>query len=102
MPTMRSASLIREARLRAGLTQTELAERTGRDRSVVARWEQAVVAPSLETLLGLIRACGFDLPLELVPYDDDRVARLQKNLLLSPERRVRRLLTAVEQDDSGG
>ena len=98
---MRSASLIREARLRAGLTQTELAERTGRDRSVVARWEQAVVAPSLETLLELIRACGFDLPLELVPYDDDRVARLQKNLLLSPERRVRRLLTAVEQDDSG-
>jgi transcriptional regulator with XRE-family HTH domain len=99
---MRSASLIREARLRAGLTQTELAERTGRDRSVVARWEQAVVAPSLETLLELIRACGFDLPLELVPHDDDRVARLQKNLLLSPERRVRRLLTAVEQDDSGG
>jgi len=99
---MRSASLIREARLRAGLTQTELAERTGRDRSVVARWEQAVVAPSLETLLELIRACGFDLPLELVAYDDDRVARLQKNLLLSPERRVRRLLTAVEQEDSGG
>ena len=99
---MRSASLIREARLRAGLTQTELAERTGRDRSVIARWEQAVVAPSLETLLELVRACGFDLPLELVPYDDDRVARLQKNLLLSPDRRVRRLLTAVEQDDSGG
>ena len=99
---MRSASLIREARLRAGLTQTELAERTGRDRSVIARWEQAVVAPSVETLLELVRACGFDLPLELVPYDDDRVARLQKNLLLSPDRRVRRLLTAVEQDDSGG
>ena len=93
---------IRERRKDLGLTQTELAERTGRDRSVVARWEQAVVAPSLETLLELIRACGFDLPLELVPYDDDRVARLQKNLLLSPERRVRRLLTAVEQDDSGG
>jgi transcriptional regulator with XRE-family HTH domain len=99
---MRSASLIREARLRAGLTQTELAERTGRDRSVIARWEQAVVAPSLDTLLELVRACGFDLPLELVAYDDDRVARLQKNLLLSPERRVRRLLTAVDQDDSRG
>ena len=53
---MRSASLIREARLRAGLTQTELAERTGRDRSVIARWEQAVVAPSLDTLLELVRA----------------------------------------------
>jgi transcriptional regulator with XRE-family HTH domain len=94
--------VIREARLRAGLTQTELAERTGRDRSVIARWEQAVVAPSLETLLELVRACGFDLPLELVPYDDERLDRLRKNLLLSPERRVRRLLTVVEQDDARG
>jgi hypothetical protein len=99
---MRSASVIREARLRAGLTQAELADRTRRDRSVIARWEQGVVAPSLDTLLELVRACGFDLPLELVPHDDDRVARLQKNVLLSPERRVRRLLTAVDQDDSRG
>ena len=99
---MRSASLIREARLRAGLTQSELAERTGRDRSVIARWEQAVVAPSVETLLELVHACGFDLPLELVPYDTRADDRLQKNLLLSPERRVRRLLTAVEQDGTGG
>ncbi len=97
---MRSASLIREARLRAGLTQAELAERTGRDRSVIARWEQAVVAPSLETLLELVRACGFDLPLELEPYDDERVDRLRKNVRLSPERRVRRLLTAVEQGEA--
>ena len=99
---MRSASVIREARLRAGLTQAELADRTGRDRSVIARWEQGVVGPSLDTLLELVRACGFDLPLELVSYDDDRVARLQKNLILSPERRVRRLMTAVDQDDSRG
>jgi transcriptional regulator with XRE-family HTH domain len=99
---MRSASLIREARLRAGLTQSELAERTGRDRSVIARWEQAVVAPNFETLLELVRACGFDLPLELVPLDESRQDRLSKNLLLSPERRVRRLLTAVEQDEHRG
>src|SRR5438067_11499241 len=98
---MRSASLIREARLRAGLTQSELAERTGRDRSVIARWEQAVVAPSLETLLELVRACGFDLPLELGPYDEERTDRLRKNALLSPERRVRRLLAAVEQNADG-
>jgi transcriptional regulator with XRE-family HTH domain len=99
---MRSASLIREARLRAGLTQSELAERTGRDRSVIARWEQAVVAPSVETLLELVRACGFDLPLELLPHDESRQDRLNKNLLLSPERRVRRLLTAVEQEEHRG
>jgi transcriptional regulator with XRE-family HTH domain len=88
---MQSADLIREARLRAGLTQYELADLTGRDRTVIARWEHGTVAPSLETLLELLRACGFDLPLELtsyVPASD----RLGKNALLSPERRVKRYL----------
>jgi transcriptional regulator with XRE-family HTH domain len=89
---MWSADLIREARLRAGITQYELAERTGRDRSVIARWEQGAVAPSIETLVELVRACGFDLPLELVPRDPSGEERLRKNALLSPERRVLRYL----------
>jgi len=88
---MQSADLIREARLRAGLTQYELADLTGRDRTVIARWEQGTVAPSLETLLELLRACGFDLPLELTP-DEPASDRLGKNALLSPERRVKRYL----------
>ncbi len=91
---MRSADLIREARLRAGLTQYELAARSSRDRSVIARWEQGVVAPSVETLVELVRACGFDLPLELVPHEPSAGERLRKNALLSPERRVQRLLQA--------
>ncbi len=95
---MRGAQLIREARLRAGLTQAELAERTGQERSVIARWEQGTVAPSIETLVELVRACGFDLPLELVPYEraDER---LDKNMMLSPERRIRRLLSTTEPAD---
>jgi transcriptional regulator with XRE-family HTH domain len=91
---MWSADLIREARLRAGITQYELADRTGRDRSVIARWEQGAVAPSIETLVELVRACGFDLPLELVPRDPSGEERLRKNALLSPERRVLRYLRA--------
>jgi transcriptional regulator with XRE-family HTH domain len=91
---VRSANLIREARLRAGLTQYELAERTGRERSVIARWEQGAVAPSLETLIELVRACGFELPLELVQRDESTIERLRKNVLLSPERRVQRILQA--------
>ena len=89
---VRSAALIREARLRTGLSQAEMADRSGKDRTVIARWEQGTVAPSLDTLVELVRSCGFDIPLELVPYDpapDRRVAELQ---LLSPERRVDRLL----------
>jgi transcriptional regulator with XRE-family HTH domain len=88
---MRSADLIREARLRAGLSQYQLADLTGRDRTVIARWEHGHVAPSLETLLELLHVCGFDLPTELVPYDPAE-ERLQKNALLSPERRAQRLL----------
>ena len=91
---MRSADLIREARLRAGLTQYELAERSGRDRSVIARWEQGTVAPSIESLIELLHACGFDLPLELVRHDPTQHERLLKTALLSPERRVQRLLQA--------
>ena len=98
---MRSAALIREARLRAGLTQTELARRAGRDRSVVARWEQGAVAPSVETLVELVRACGFDLPLELVAYDTEGDRRLEKNVLLSPERRVNRMLAQLERGADG-
>jgi transcriptional regulator with XRE-family HTH domain len=92
---MRSGWLIREARLRAGLTQTELAERTGRDRAVIARWEQEAVAPSMETLVDLVRACGFDLPLVLVPYDTGRDERLESNLKRSPERRLEQLLSEL-------
>jgi transcriptional regulator with XRE-family HTH domain len=91
---MWSAILIREARLRAGLTQQELADRSGRERSVIARWEQGAVAPSLEALLEVIQACGFDLPLELAQRDHSTDERLQKNARLSPERRVQRLLQA--------
>jgi transcriptional regulator with XRE-family HTH domain len=86
--------LIREARLRAGLTQQELAERSGRKRSVIARWERGAIEPSLETFLEIISVCGFELPLELAPRDDSAFERLQRNALLSPERRVQRLLRA--------
>lgn len=92
MGLMVSGDLIREARLRAGLTQEELGERTGRDRAVIARWEQGAVAPSMETVLELVRACGFDLPLELVPYRAEGSERLHKTAALSPERRLLRFL----------
>jgi transcriptional regulator with XRE-family HTH domain len=92
-----SADLIREARLRAGLSQQELAERSGRDRSVIARWEQGAVAPSLESVLDVVRACGFDLPLELVPHDPSRDPSLTR-VEASPEQRLRQLLHA--QDSS--
>ena len=99
---MKSGALLQEARLRAGLTQHQLAERTGRDRAVIARWEQEVVSPSVETLVDLLRACGFDLELVLVPYETDRNERLTANLKLSPERRLEQLVKALEADIARG
>ena len=97
-----SADLIREARLRAGFTQAELAERSGRERSVIARWEQGGSAPSLETLLDLLAVCGYDLPLELAERDDNALARVRESALLSPETRVERMLRARTQQVAKG
>jgi transcriptional regulator with XRE-family HTH domain len=70
----------------------QLAQVSGKDRTVIARWEQGSVAPSLDTLVELLRSCGFDLPLELVEYDRGADERIREIQLLSPERRVDRLL----------
>ena len=99
---MRGADLIREARLRAGLTQQELAQRSGRERSVIARWEQGAVSPSVDNLLEVIQACGFDLPLVLVERQTHQEERLEKNLLLTPERRAQRYLARLEREPSRG
>jgi transcriptional regulator with XRE-family HTH domain len=99
---MRGADLVREARLRAGLTQAELSERTGTQRSVIARWEQGAVSPSFDNMLEVIEACGFDLPLMLVPRDASLNERLDKNRLLSPERRAQRLLGKLDREEGRG
>jgi transcriptional regulator with XRE-family HTH domain len=43
-----AAQIIREARLKAGLTQAQLAERLGRERAQVARWETGGQEPSFD------------------------------------------------------
>lgn len=89
---MRGGELIREARTRAGLTQTELSERTGRDRSVIARWEQGAISPPVESLLTCVHACGYDLPLVLVPLDESADDELRDSLMAPPSERVKRML----------
>ncbi len=86
--------LIREARLRAGLSQGELSERSGKDRAQIARWERDVVQPSFETLRVLVRACGLDLALALVPYevDEEGETRLRERLFRSPQDRLQAML----------
>ena len=71
---MIGGELVREARKRAALTQRELAERAGTTRSGIARLESGRTSPSLEDVQRLMRLAGFELLVELAPFDDsDRV-----------------------------
>lgn len=94
---MAGGELIREARLRAGLTQAQLAELTGRDRSVIARWEQGVMSPPIDGLIEIIHACGFDLPLTLMPVDESADEELRQALLATPSERTEWLLKQLER-----
>jgi transcriptional regulator with XRE-family HTH domain len=85
---MFSADLLREARLRAGLTQAELGRRVHRSQSQIARWERGDVKPSLETLRELIRACGLELTLGLANYDDSYDEWIERYLALPVEERI--------------
>lgn len=84
--------------MRAGLSQAKLGELSGKGKVQVGRWETGVVAPSLDTLLALLRACGFDLPLTLTryePVDDRPLVALQRR---SPGARVDELVARAEQE----
>lgn len=92
---MNGVWLIREARLRAGLTQQELAERTGTTQSAIARWESGQTRPAVETVARLVRACGFELNLRITEPDPSEVSLIERNLALSPEERLDQLLRTV-------
>jgi ribosome-binding protein aMBF1 (putative translation factor) len=59
-----SAELLR-ARLRAGLSQTELAKRMNTSQSAIARLESGQTLPSTKTLLRFAEATGSKLHLRL-------------------------------------
>jgi transcriptional regulator with XRE-family HTH domain len=85
---MIGGELVREARRRAGLSQKVLADRAGTTQSAIARLEAGRSAPSLETVERLLRLCGFQLIVELAPYDDSDAQHAVARLRDSPETRL--------------
>ena len=81
--------------MRAGLSQLELSERSGKNRAQLARWERDVVQPSFETLRLLVRACGFELETNLVALAADEAqddVQLRRSLLRSPQERLQAMV----------
>ncbi|GAB7191552.1 hypothetical protein NUM3379_22600 [Kineococcus sp. NUM-3379] len=62
-----AATLLRDARRRAGMTQVEVGRRAGVTQSVVSAYESGQRQPSLPVLLALIAATGHALDADLVP-----------------------------------
>ena len=91
---MTAAQVIREARLRAGLTQAELAARLGRERAQVARWEIGAQEPSYANLRSVVEACGFAFRVEIAEREE--TPELDAELIVSvpqaPQQRVQALL----------
>jgi len=65
MPT--AATLLRQARARAGLSQRALARRAGTAQSVIARIESGQSSPTWETLGRLLEAAGYEVVAQVEP-----------------------------------
>jgi uncharacterized protein len=83
--------MIREARRRACLSQTELARRAGVAQSVISAYESDRREPGLRTLAKLIEATGHQLEIGLVPTPRMRLGLPDTRL----GRRLRRHRRAV-------
>jgi len=89
-----SASLLKEARGRAGLTQAQLARRLGVSQAAVAKLERPDANPTVETLEAALWAAGHELTLDAParrPGVDESLIR--QHLELSPAERLRGLET---------
>lgn len=82
-------AIVVEARRRAGLSQRELAQRAHTSQSAIARYERARAVPDLATLYRLVRACGFDLRMQLRPLDDHDDVLIDASLRRTTEQRLR-------------
>lgn len=101
------SDLVREARKRTGLTQADLAVRAGKTRSAIARLESGRPDVSLNNVIRLVRLCGFDLELSIVPWDDSNMAQARRLACLTgQQQRIKRHIRLARQltrlRDAGG
>lgn len=85
---MKSDSTLKRARTIAGISQRELAARSGIAQPVIARIESGRTSPRTDTLDRLLSACGFDLT--LVPRAGKGIDRtaMREIARLSPAQRL--------------
>ncbi|MSO79316.1 MAG: XRE family transcriptional regulator [Acidimicrobiia bacterium] len=98
---LNAASVIREARELAGLSQAELAARMQTAQSAVSRWERGLDVPRVDTLGRILRACGFEADVRFRRHDDVDRGQILNQLSLSPLERARALDEVVDFINEG-
>lgn len=97
---MSSRDIVRIARQRAGITQQQLADRSGHPRETIARWETGAREPSLTTLTAVVAACDLDLVVHLARKDPSLDELVEDQLALTPTERLGRLMPPAASDDT--
>jgi len=86
-----AASLLRQARTRAGLSQRAIARRAGTAQSVVARIETGQTSPTWESLGRLLDAANVDMSAQLEPrvvVGSHMLNEVAGILAMTPEQRL--------------
>jgi transcriptional regulator with XRE-family HTH domain len=88
---LKPGRLLREARIRHGLSQERLARRAGTTQSAISRIEKERVSPTVQTLAELLRLLGEELVLGTQKQETGIDLSLNRaNLDLPPDQRVRK------------
>jgi len=95
---LRAPDLLLLARRTAGLSQAELAQRLGRPRSTIARWELGDMAPAYNAMIDAIAACGLAATVALANADSSYLHDVGGRLRLEPIERLRRLASEQHVD----
>lgn len=86
---------LRTARVARGMTQVNLAERVGVDRTTIGKLEAGDPSTSLSTVLRVLSTLGLDQDIDRIAADDDVGLQLVTRSLRRPSTRQRKAVNAV-------
>lgn len=94
--TRTAATILRDTRAKAGLSQAELARRANVTQPVISAYESGKREPALSTLERLVEASGYRLDIDIAPADAER--RLPDTTLGRRLRRHRRAIVKAAEE----
>ena len=95
--TSAAAGVLRDARKRARLSQTDVARRSGIAQSVISAYESGRREPAVHTLARLVEATGHQLVLDVVPTVDRALGLPDTPLGRRLRRRRRAIIDAASK-----